>query len=280
MNTYLSNKNNHLNDDNTSLNEETHIYNIKGETDYISMTTFIHGLFEKFDEDKIIDNMMSSKNWTNNKYYGKTKIEIKKLWENNRTLAANSGTNMHYNIECFYNISNLDDICNLDDISNVDNIYDILNIDDSIEFQYFLNFYNDHKDTLEPYRTEWIVYDSSAKIAGSIDMVFKNKNQDMEELIIYDWKRCREIKKTSGFNTWSTSRFIDYIPDTNYWHYSLQLNGYKYILNNKYGKRVTDLYIVCLHPENKNSNYIKFKLPDLQDEIDKLFKERIAFLNN
>ena len=144
-----------------------------------------------------------------------------------------------------------------------------------------MNFHNDFKNQLEPYRTEWIVYDEDIKIAGSIDMVFKRipgkeEKTSTEILEIYDWKRCKEIVKSTNFNKWSTNSIIEHIPDTNYWHYSLQLNGYKYILNNKYNKNVTELYLVCLHPnnENKNNNYIRIKIPDLQSEIYNLFEER------
>lgn len=257
--TYLSKLNLDERDNNTSLDESTHIYNINGETDYTSMTTFIHSLFNKFDEDKIITNMMSSPNWPKNKYYGKSQEEIKKLWEKNRIEASTSGTNMHYDIECFYN--------------------NIVPKNTSIEFGYFMNFHKTHvKDKLEPYRTEWIVYDEDIKIAGSIDMIFKKINKDKkdkeEELEIYDWKRCREIIKTNGFNQWGIPENINHIPDTNFWHYSLQLNGYKYILKHKYGKNVTNLYLVCLHPNNKNKNYIRLKVPDLQNEIEELFEKR------
>ena len=47
-----------------------------------------------------------------------------------------------------------------------------------------------------------------------------------------------------------------------------------YILENYYGKIVEDLYLVCLHPDNKNKNYILIKVPDLQEEIKILFTER------
>ena len=259
MLTYLSNKNQHKRDQDTSLDEAMHIYNINGETDYTSMTTFIHSLFNKFDEDKIITNMMSSPNWSKNKYYGKTREEIKELWEKNRIEASTAGTNMHYDIECFYN--------------------NMKTANTSIEFQYFMNFHNTHvQDKLEPYRTEWIVYDEDIKIAGSIDMIFKkikkDKKNNEEELEIYDWKRCKEIVKSNGFNQWAKPESINHFPDTNYWHYAFQLNGYKYILNQKYGKNVTNLYLVCLHPNNKNNNYIRIKVPDLQEEIHELFEER------
>jgi len=41
----------------------------------------------------------------------------------------------------------------------------------------------------------------------------------------------------------------DYIPDTNYWHYALQLNMYKTILEENYGFKVSELYLVGIHEE-------------------------------
>jgi len=187
-----------------------------------------------------------------------TREEIKNTWNKSNKESTEAGTKMHYDIECFYN--------------------NILNKNDSIEFKYFMNFHNDVvKDKLEPYRTEWIVHAKDIKIAGSIDMVYKKgiDKTGKEILDIYDWKRCREIVKTPSFDKWSINTIIEHIPDTNYWHYSLQLNGYKYILENYYDKIVEDLYLVCLHPNNKNNNYILIKIPDLQEEIKILFNERL-----
>lgn len=265
---FLKERNPHPRDQNAYLDEATHIYNIDGKTDYTSMTTFIHSLFEEFDDDQIIDNMMRSKNWQQNKYYGMTPTDIKAVWKKNNLSATSNGTAMHYAIECFYNNS------------------DSTTTTTTTELKYFMNFHNDivRKQQLEPYRTEWIVHAPDIKIAGSIDMVFKKhdknlrnrKNGDNREILdIYDWKRCREITQTSRFNKWSINPQIEHIPDTNYWHYSLQLNGYRYILEKYYDKVVQDLYLVCLHPDNKNHNYILIKVPDLQEEIHELFQSRL-----
>ena len=256
--TYLQNKNQHERDRDTSLDEATHIYNIHGATDYTSMTTFIHTLVEAFDEDKIIKNMMTSKNWPNSKYFGMLPREIKDLWEKNRTEASAAGTKMHFYIECFYNSPDFMQNVNLDHHSS-----------NPIEEQYFHNFYNDFKDILEPFRTEWIVYNEDIRLAGSIDMVFKNI--ETKKLEIYDWKRSREIKKTSSFDKWLRNPAVSHLPDTNFWHYALQLNGYRYILTHKYGQEVGDCYLICLHPNNRNNNYIRLKVPDLQNEITNLF---------
>ena len=93
-------------------------------------------------------------------------------------------------------------------------------------------------------------------------------------LLIYDWKRCKEIVKTNAFGKWGNKECIEHLPDTNYWHYCLQLNTYKAILEQKYGKRVEDLYLICLHPENKNKNYQRIKVVDLQAEVRSLFELR------
>ena len=91
---------------------------------------------------------------------------------------------------------------------------------------------------------------------------------------IYDWKRCKKIEKANGFGQFSTNKIIEDFPDSNYWHYSLQLNTYAYIIERNYKLKVKDLYIVCLHPDNQNKSYLKFKVPDLRHKVAVLFQER------
>ena len=263
--TYLQKKNPHERDNNIVFVEEGHKYYINGEDGYTSVTTWIHSHFEHFDADKVITNMMASPKWQQNKYYGKTREEIKALWDKSRDEAAGAGTNMHYAIECYYN--------QIDTINNHDG-------PPSKELEYFMDFVNsDHHKNLEPYRTEWTVYDEDTKIAGSIDMIYRDLNNNNEEVLkIYDWKRSKEIKKTVPFMKYAQTECISHLPDTNFWHYSLQLNIYKAILEKNYGKKVSDLYLVCLHPDNKN--HLLFKVPDLQDDVKALFEYRKEQLKN
>ena len=249
--TYLAKLYPHERDTRIQFDEGPHIYTIDGSSaGYVSVTTFNHANFEHFDADAIIQKMMSSHRWPQNKYYGQTPDEIKAGWEKNRDEAANAGTKMHYDIECYYN--------------------ECPNENTSIEYEYFKNFLKAFPE-LKPYRTEWTVFHEDLKLAGSIDMVFENPDGS---LLIYDWKRSKEIVKTNGFNKWGKKECIDHLPDTNYWHYCLQLNTYKAILEEKYGKTVTDLYLVCLHPDNKNKNFQRIKVVDLQTEVNALFETR------
>ena len=100
---YLAKLNAHSRDKNITFKDEGHIYNVCGETDFTSVTTWIHSFVENFDADQIITNMMSSKNWKSSKYYGKTRGQIKAIWDENRINASTAGTKLHYDIECVYN---------------------------------------------------------------------------------------------------------------------------------------------------------------------------------
>ena len=105
-------------------------------------------------------------------------------------------------------------------------------------------------------------------------MIFEKKDGS---LVIYDWKRCKEIKKENRFESAKTS-CVEHLPNSNYWHYSLQLNTYKYLLEKNYGKKVRGMYLVCLHPDNKNKSYQRIKVPNLQKEVKKLMKLRKEML--
>ena len=65
---------------------------------------------------------------------------------------------------------------------------------------------------------------------------------------------------------------MSHIEDTNFNHYSLQLNLYKYILEKKYKKKVKKMYLVCLHPENKNKDYIIYNVDYKPKDIELVLK--------
>ena len=133
-----------------------------------------------------------------------------------------------------------------------------------------MNFANDFPE-LKPYRTEWMVYYEDLKLSGSIDMVYENPDGTLQ---IYDWKRAKEISYEGYQNKHAKTKSIKHLPDSNFWHYSLQLNIYKTILEHKYGKKVTGLYLVRLHPDNHNNNYDRIEVADLSKEVEILFEER------
>ena len=251
---YLSVKNAHPRDAFITFEEGPHIYTVCGERGtYTSVTTWNHSHFSHFDANGIVDKLIKGKKMSDPsyKYYGMTKDQILADWERNRDTAASAGTKMHYDIECYFNGM---------DVKN-----------DSVEFGYFQNFCKDFPDLI-PYRTEMMVYYEELKISGSIDMIFENPDGTLQ---IYDWKRCHEIKHEDQFGKYAKTSCISHLPDTNFWHYALQLNVYKMILEHKYGKKVTDLYLICIHPENIYKNYQRIKVPLLENEMKDLIKLRL-----
>ena len=273
-NTVLALRNTHPRDRNIKFFERGHRYEITTDPGkkYTSVTTLVHGQFPKFDADAVISKIMKSKSWApGHKYWGLTAEEIKAQWTSSGSAAASSGTNLHEQIETFMNDRRFQFAYTHKELIQEYNLiqkYDH-ELDRGSEWAMFLRFVEDHH-YLKPYRTEWTIYHEDAKIAGSIDMVYENPDGTLE---IYDWKRCKEITAVNGWNETATNPLIKHLPATNFWQYSLQLNTYKKILEEKYGKRVTKLCLVRIHPDS--SQYELLEVPFLDKEVGDLFAERM-----
>lgn len=214
-----------------------------------SVTGLIESFFPEFDSDY----------WSNKKAIERIKIEGGKLsdeniskvqkdilmeWEENRKDAADKGTILHEKIENFYN-----------------NIEDNL---DAPEFTYFNNFIQKYPK-LKPYKTEWRIFDSSLSLAGSIDMVYEKDNGD---LFLFDWKRSTKIINGAGHLIESDYDYgfdeLSHIADNSYNRYSLQLNLYKYIIESNYGKKISSMNLLILHPHFHT--FFHLQIPDLAKE--------------
>jgi hypothetical protein len=279
----LSRDNHHPHDDRIKFDEPTHVYTIDGDSSYTSVTTFLHHQFPKFNPDPVAANLLApvysngrpntnkyraiaieniqlllpdvSKeeaitllNDTESEHYKREKQAIKDEW----LASSTSGTKIHADIEYFYN--------------------DEPRPNDSIEYQFFEAFRGDFEREFpqyRPYRTEWTVFYKELKIAGSIDMVYENIEDGT--LMIYDWKRVKDIKYEAFKDECGLGVCSD-LPHTNFWHYSLQLNTYKAILESQYEKKVTALRLVRLYPDAPS--YEIHECHDLQDKVKALFDNR------
>ena len=248
--TFLANLNSHEKDKFIKFQEIGHKYFIHGEEGYTSITTLIGKLFEHFDANKIIDKMLSGKKMSDPtyKYYGMKREDILAQWDANGRDASEKGTRMHESIEFFYN--------------------NIEPVDTSIEYGFFKKFLLEFPH-LNPYRTEWTVFYTKYKLCGSIDMIFENPDGTLQ---IYDWKRVKSIEYEAFGDKTSIVPCLKHLPDTNFWHYALQLNLYKMILEEQYDKIVTDLYLVVMHPDNVSGTFDRIQVPILNEEIKNLLE--------
>ena len=248
----LSEKNAHPRDEKLEFDEPTHVYTIDGDNNYMSVTTWIHSFFPHFDADKVIAKMRSGRNWgPDNKYYNMTDDEIKQGWSQNGKEASELGTAMHLNIENYYN-----------------GVEYTPGFTESKEFDLFSEYLADHSD-LKPFRTEWAVFSKAYRLAGSIDMIYYDPD-DPKKVIIADWKRSKEIKFS---NRWEKGYApLDEIDNCNYWHYTLQLNVYRMILEKYYGQQVSKMFLVILHPNQ--DHYIKIPVDKVTTPIMKMLQVR------
>lgn len=226
----LAQKNSHPRDSRIQFDEPTHTYTIDGDNTvkYTSVTTLIHKFFPHFDADSVIEKMRMGKNWNpENKYYNLTNAEIKAEWAKTGKEASQQGTLMHLNIENYYNGKGFTP-----------------GFIETPEYKLFQEYLADHAN-YKPYRTEWTIFSTRYRVAGSVDMLYIDPN-DPEKLIIADWKRSKEIKFE---NKWEKGyKPIEHLDNCNFIHYSLQLNIYRLIIEKYYGKRVSQMFLVILHP--------------------------------
>ena len=253
----LAEQNPHPRDCNIHLDERTHTYHIAINevvvTSFMSVTKLVKSHFQPFDSQAALKTVRRS---MNRKYIGMTDAAVLKKWREDGKKAAEQGTTLHKKIEDFYNGEGF-------------------SIDEGCPDQeQFIQFWQDHKHELTPYRTEWEVYDEDAKLAGSIDMVFKDS---AGKFLIYDWKRTKEIKPGKNYGKFGRGLARD-LPDCSYWHYALQLNTYKFILSRRYGLEIDAMYLVRFHPES--SGYEKIHLPDLQSLVSSILATRGGSLDD
>ena len=255
----LATLNKHPLDERIVFEEASHTYTIDGSTQgWKSCTGFLHCFFKPFVPDEVIANMMRSPKWPQSKYFGKTPDEIKKQW----TDSSSFGTQMHLDIETYYN-----------SLKGDESMFASWSPDQSPEWSMFLDYHERVGSTFEPYRTEWVVFDIYHKIAGSIDMVYKKPDGT---LAIYDWKRVEDIKTE---NRWDHGLGpLAHLPDTNYWHYTVQLNVYKYILERYYDVTVSELALIVIHPSRPT--WKRYRLNILTDEMDAMMAARARALES
>jgi hypothetical protein len=277
---YLTVKNPHVRDNSIKFEEEDHLYSVdwtnNGIFDYddiVSVSGLYKKYFPEFDADKIITKMMNNKKtWPKSKYYGMTPHEIKTKWSVDGRIAAEAGSAHHQICEDFYN-----GIVPLEPYNK--------------PVKQLLEFAKDHEH-LTPFRTEWVLRsDIEHRICGTPDILFISPNHkpDNKEktliLSMFDWKNSKEIKKK---NYWEkgTTPFND-LDNVNYFHYAIQLNVYKYLIEQFYAPMevqgivydkivIDNMYLIVMH-ENRET-YMKSLLPNYQSRIQIIFDNRKQYL--
>ncbi|CAE7942790.1 unnamed protein product, partial [Symbiodinium necroappetens] len=245
--------------------EDAHYYEITnpGEEDRPvrapwSVTGFGKEFHEEFDADGCIDKWFAAdraglpRSGRGNVYkhadgQWMTREEIKARWSD-RTPSAR-GTLMHFHIEQHLNGC-------------------VIAEPHSPEFAQFLAFEREVMQArgLRPFRTELSMFHCGLSLAGQADLLCEEPGG--ESYAILDWKRSKAIKRW-GFR--QMRRPFAAYADANFYHYAVQLNMYRYILETEYDMRVGTMLLGIFHPSQ--TAYQVAEVPDWQDLIREAVEE-------
>jgi len=219
-----------------------HVYLIRGQSHldkgYKSTTTWLKQFFEEFDADGTIDKYYDKWQSANHpEYGGKSKDEIKEMWEKKRDDAATAGTHMHLQFEKFFNGEKTEVIDELPEF-----------------FEWVM------AEGITPIRTEMTIYSPKYKIVGNVDLIAKDKNG---RTIIVDYKRAEPKEVAYGRTCLGP---MSKYPDHNGIKHALQLEIYKKIFEELYGYKIDAVYNLYI---KEDGSYI-YRNRDTIDNIDEI----------
>ena len=223
---------------------------------YVSGTTFISSFFPQFDPYGTIAESCARKR-------GITKAEIQAEWAEKAKKSCIYGTKIHETCEDVLKGSKTLRNKPLDDREKATMRNAIRMCENLLK-----------RGT--PEGIEKIVFDETLGIAGTIDLLMRSKKDGM--LWILDHKSNSSIDVENRYNAFAKPP-ISHVPDTNFWHYSLQLNLYEYLMKRagyvssgeKIGKAI--LHIT----ENGVKTY---RLKDMQREIQAMIDHKTKMDSN
>jgi len=207
---------NKLKDSNITLNHKTHIYSLKDDPDFkfTSSTTFIHKFFEPFNKWKVAAKLLKLP-----KYEGMTRDELFADWK----ASSVRGTKIHAEMEYYIQDGTFPE--------SIPGTFGQQWVDSAIPA---------HCELLP----EVIVYSKEMGIAGMIDLLVYNPEDEGYTLV--DWKTNKKINKNSFRGKAGIKPATLGVEDCNFNHYSLQLSLYRYMLEEYYGLKIKNQYLVHL----------------------------------
>ena len=268
-----------------AFSEKEHCYwNVNDNKKYISVTTLI-GKFERpFDKDfwsayKALERILPKDSWMLEKksllsskkfnkelldIYNITENEFNKVqqdildeWQRKNIESCERGTAKHLELEnSFYG-------------SNRGNTLKKLGIGGKFECKRNYTELNLENGLYPEYLISRTSDDGILRIAGQIDLLIKQGN----EIILADWKTSEKIDKKGGFDTQSKSTAkmlypLNNLEDSNFWHYSLQLSTYAWMLQKLNPNfKIKDL---ILYHFDHNDNETLYHCDYLKDEVQRM----------
>jgi len=216
MNTLFSND--------ITLDSINHLYKLTDNPDFnfTSSTQFISQFFEKFEPEIVAEKLVSKIP----RYQNYTVQELLDEWNK----ASEFGKKVHNQIEIFIKTNQ-----NPSELRAINAVNWLI---------------SQYEKTNSKLYAEVVIYSTEIKIAGTIDLLVFNPNDNSYTII--DWKTSKKIPTTAYNNKTGIKKSTSNILDCKFNHYSMQLSLYKYILKKFYNLNIKNLKIAHLMDEQCN----------------------------
>lgn len=266
--------------------DEAHVYIDKTDQQkYVSVTTLIGKYENPFDVffwssyktcEKLMseetfhvlkETLLATKRWTDDMIeklhldpiiFDKTRKEIQKGYDDERNKSCERGTKIHSNFEEMYYTSEKQDLkkFGLGGVFTCKKGYYELDLEKGVYPEFLVSLKSS---------------DGILRVAGQIDLLIKDGN----DIIIADYKTNKEIKKHSYFDKNTFSRImmkypLNNIEDCNFYHYSLQLSTYAYLLQQiKPELNIKKLMLIHIDHDDKITEY---SVDYLKNDVERMLK--------
>ena len=110
------------------------------------------------------------------------------------------------------------------------------------------------------------------KISGQVDLLII----DGDDVWIIDWKTNKEIKKTSYYDRFKKKHQMMKFPinnlmDTNFWHYTMQLSTYMYMLQ-QIRPNLKCKGLMLIHIDKETGKETKYPVEYLKSDVERMMK--------
>ena len=266
--------------------DEAHVYIDKTDQQkYVSVTTLIGKYENPFDVffwssyktcEKLMseetfhvlkETLLATKKWTDDMIeklhldpiiFDKTRKEIQKGYDDERNKSCERGTKIHSNFEEMYYTSEKQDLkkFGLGGVFTCKKGYYELDLEKGVYPEFLVSLKSS---------------DGILRVAGQIDLLIKDGN----DIIIADYKTNKEIKKHSYFDKNKFNRImmkypLNNIEDCNFYHYSLQLSTYAYLLQQINPElNIKKLMLIHIDHDDKITEYT---VEYLKNDVERMLK--------
>jgi hypothetical protein len=240
-----------------SFDDASHRYVDNNGQKYFSVTNIVHSLFPHFDAERISGFVAKKRDCT--------RQEVLNEWDDKRISSTIFGSKIHFYAECLLN-----------DMEWKDNNDGIKNLHSDISYLPYLEKEEKYKRQLdllipqllqyyELIATEIIIFSPDNQVAGTIDLLMRNKRTGA--LCIFDWKTNEYIRAKNKSKESQTGLYqLSHILDSNFWHYTLQLSTYKRIIEREKYFPDSNFELAIFHIQEEK--IVPYKLSLFNNEAD------------